>query len=49
MSKNSTFGVNIGVIGYGYVGRATGEGFATNLKNKVFWFDKFKESPNTLT
>lgn len=40
--------MNIGVIGYGFVGRATGEGFATNPKNKVFWFDKFKESPNTL-
>lgn len=40
--------MNIGVIGYGYVGRATGEGFATNSKNKIFWFDKFKESPNTL-
>jgi UDPglucose 6-dehydrogenase len=41
--------MNIGVIGYGYVGRATGEGFATNPKNKVFWFDKFKESPSTLS
>lgn len=40
--------MNIGVIGYGYVGRATGEGFATNPGNKVFWYDKFKESPNTL-
>ncbi len=40
--------MNIGVIGYGYVGRATGEGFATNSENKIFWFDKFKESPNTL-
>jgi UDPglucose 6-dehydrogenase len=40
--------MNIGVIGYGYVGRATGEGFATNPKNKIFWYDKFKESPNTL-
>lgn len=38
----------IGVIGYGYVGRATGEGFATNSDNKIFWYDKFKESPNTL-
>jgi UDPglucose 6-dehydrogenase len=46
MNKNSTFGV--GVIGYGYVGRATGEGFAVNPKNKIFWFDKFKKSPNTL-
>jgi UDPglucose 6-dehydrogenase len=40
--------MNIGVIGYGFVGRATGEGFATNPKNKIFWFDKFKKSPNTL-
>ncbi len=40
--------MNIGVIGYGFVGRATGEGFATNPKNNVFWFDKFKESQNTL-
>ena len=38
----------IGVVGYGYVGRATGEGFATNPDNKIFWYDKFKESPNTL-
>ncbi len=37
----------IGVIGYGFVGRATGEGFATSPKNKVFWFDKFKESPHS--
>lgn len=41
--------MNIGVIGYGYVGRATGEGFSTNPKNNIFWFDKFKESPNTLS
>lgn len=40
--------MNIGVIGYGYVGRATGEGLATNPKNKIFWFDKFKDSPNTI-
>lgn len=40
--------MNIGVIGYGFVGRATGEGFSTNPENKVFWFDKFKESQNTL-
>lgn len=39
---------NIGIIGYGYVGQATGAGFSTNKKNKVFWFDKFKESPQTL-
>ena len=40
--------MNIGVIGYGFVGRATGEGFASSKKNKVFWFDKFKESPYSL-
>lgn len=45
MNQNSGFAV--GVIGYGYVGRATGEGFATAKTNKVFWYDKFKESPNT--
>jgi UDPglucose 6-dehydrogenase len=41
--------MNIGVVGYGYVGRATGEGFGTNPANKIFWYDKFKESPNTLS
>lgn len=46
MNKNSGFAV--GVIGYGYVGHATGVGFATNPENKIFWYDKFKESPNTL-
>jgi UDPglucose 6-dehydrogenase len=45
---NSTSSVKVGVIGYGFVGRATGEGFSSNLQNKVFWFDKFKESQNTL-
>jgi UDPglucose 6-dehydrogenase len=39
---------NIGVIGYGFVGRAVGEGFATSPKNKIFWYDKYKKSPNTL-
>jgi len=39
--------MNIGIIGYGYVGRATGEGFAGSPDNKIFWYDKFKESPNT--
>lgn len=40
--------MNIGVIGYGFVGRATGEGFATSPENKIFWYDKFKKSPNTI-
>ncbi len=38
----------IGIIGYGFVGEATAKGFASNNENKVFWFDKFKQSPNTL-
>jgi UDPglucose 6-dehydrogenase len=41
--------MNVGIIGYGYVGRATGEGFSVNPKNKIFWYDKFKESQNTLS
>lgn len=40
--------MNVGVIGWGFVGQATGLGFSSNLKNKVFWFDKFKKSQNTL-
>lgn len=40
--------MNIGVIGWGFVGRATGEGFATNPKNKVLGFDRLKKCPNTL-
>ena len=39
---------DIGVIGWGYVGSATGKGFSKNKKNKIFWYDKFKKSPNTL-
>jgi len=39
---------NVGIIGWGFVGSATGTGFAKSKKNKVFWYDKFKESPNTL-
>lgn len=46
MNKNSGFAV--GVIGWGFVGQATGLGFSTSDKNKIFWFDKFKESQNTL-
>jgi UDPglucose 6-dehydrogenase len=37
----------VGVIGYGFVGEATGVGFSTSAENQIFWFDKFKESPNT--
>lgn len=37
----------IGVIGWGYVGHATGKGFSSNKKNKIFWYDKYKKSPYT--
>lgn len=39
---------NVGIIGYGFVGEATARGFVANKENQVFWYDKFKESPNTL-
>lgn len=39
---------NIGFIGWGIVGQATGKGLARNKKNKVFWYDKYKRSPCTL-
>lgn len=49
MSKrNTNSSFSIGVIGWGFVGQATGLGFATNPKNKIFWYDKYKESQNTL-
>lgn len=38
----------IGIIGNGYVGHATATGFSTNPENKIFCYDKYKESPNTL-
>lgn len=40
--------MNIGVIGYGFVGQATGKGFATNKKNKIFVYDKQRTSSLTL-
>lgn len=39
----------IGVIGWGFVGQATGLGFSSSDKNEVFWYDKYKESQNTLS
>lgn len=38
----------VGIIGYGFVGEATAKGFASSKKNKVYWYDKYKKSPNTL-
>ncbi len=39
---------NIGIIGYGFVGQAIANGFLSNQKNKVYWYDKFKKSQNSL-
>ena len=39
---------NIGIIGWGYVGKATGEGFKKSSKNKVLWYDKYQNSPVSL-
>ena len=38
---------NIGIIGWGFVGEATGTGFSKSKQNKIFWFDKYKDSPNS--
>lgn len=40
--------MNIGVIGWGFVGQATGKGLGTNKKNKIFVYDKQRTSPLTL-
>lgn len=37
----------VGIIGWGYVGSATGKGFSENPKNKIYWYDKYKISPNS--
>ena len=39
---------NVGVVGWGFVGQATGKGLATNKKNKIFVYDKQRTSPLTL-
>ncbi len=38
----------VGIIGWGIVGKATGEGFATNPKNTIVWYDKFIKGPTSL-
>lgn len=40
--------MNIGVVGWGFVGQATGKGLAKNKINKIFIFDKQRTSPLTL-
>lgn len=39
---------NIGVVGYGVVGKATAEAFSKDPSNKIFWFDKNVKGPFTL-
>lgn len=38
----------IGVVGWGFVGQATGKGLAKNKINKIFVYDKQRTSPLTL-
>lgn len=40
--------MNIGIIGWGFVGQATGKGLKTSKKNKIFVYDKQRTSPLTL-
>ena len=37
---------NVGIIGWGVVGQATGQGFSS--KHNVFWHDPYKEGGVTL-
>lgn len=39
---------NIGVVGWGFVGQATGKGLATRKNNKIFVYDKLRTSRLTL-
>lgn len=38
----------IGVVGWGFVGQATGKGLAKSKKNRIFVYDKQRTSPLTL-
>lgn len=38
----------IGIVGWGFVGQATGKGLARNKTNKIFVYDKQRTSPLTL-
>lgn len=39
---------NIGIIGWGVVGQAVGQGFAQNKNNRILWYDKFKKGSHSL-
>ena len=47
-SYDNLHSMNIGIIGWGFVGQATGKGLATSKKNKIFVYDKQRTSPLTL-
>lgn len=38
----------VGIIGYGFVGKATGNGFSKSSKNKVIWYDRHNEKGFTV-
>lgn len=40
--------MNIGVVGWGFVGQATGKGLAKSKANKIIYYDKQRRSPLTL-
>lgn len=44
-SKDLIVPINLGIIGYGFVGQAVANGFktASNSKDSIKWYDKFKE------
>src|SRR3989344_8094952 len=45
-SKDLLVPINLGIIGYGFVGQAVANGFqvTSNGKDTILWYDKFKES-----
>ena len=40
--------MNVGIVGWGFVGQATGNGLAKNKSNRIFVYDKQRTSPLTL-
>jgi len=38
----------LGIIGWGVVGRAVGEGFVSKGSNQITWWDKYKKGPYSL-
>lgn len=44
-TKNLFVPINLGIIGYGFVGQAVANGFqaASESKDTILWYDKFKE------